>query len=102
MFGREYARAPRMGPRELNGRFHALASGRSEESLRQTATRALAQLLSLFPGKIRDVRLNHRRTAPLQFTLQGADDIRMVMADIVNTVSGEEIENALSVVGEQL
>src|ERR1039458_691509 len=86
-------------PKSPNGT--AAVSGRSEESLRQTAPGTLTQLLRQFPGKIRNVRLNHCRTTPLQFALQRTHDIRMIVADIVNTVSGEEIENALSVRGEE-
>src|SRR5450631_3835585 len=102
MFGGEYARAPRMSAGKLDGRFHALASRRTEESLRQAAPRALTQLLGKFPGNVCNVGLNHRRTAALQFTLQSAHDLRMVMANIVDTVSGEKVEDPLSVVGEKL
>ena len=101
MFGRKDAGALGVGSRELDGGFHPFASRRSEERLRQTATRALAQLLRQFSGQIRNVRLNHRRTTALQFALQCPHHRRMIVTDIVNAVTGEKIENAPSVVGEQ-
>ena len=101
MFGGEYARAPRMSAGKFDGRFHALASRRTEESLRQAAPGALTQLLGQFPGKVCNVGLNHRRTAALQFILQSAHDFQMVMANIVDTVSREKVEDPLSIVGEQ-
>src|SRR5207302_5562157 len=101
MFGGEYAGAPRMRPREFDCGFHAFTSRRSEEDLRETATGTFTQLLSQFSGKIRNMRLNHCRTAALQFALQRADYIRMVMADVVNAVSGEEVENPPAVIGKE-
>ena len=47
------------------------------------------------------MRLYHCRTAPFQFVPQGAHDMRMVVANIVHTITGEEIEDAISFVGEQ-
>lgn len=45
--------------------------------------------------------LNHCRTAPLQFILQRTNDLGMVVANVVDAVTGEKIEDPPSVVGEQ-
>src|SRR5260370_20663290 len=45
--------------------------------------------------------LNHRWTAAPQFALQCAHYNRMVMADVVNAVSREEVENPPAVIGKE-
>src|SRR5438552_2888379 len=101
MFGREYSCTSRMRPRKLDSRLHALASRRSEERLRQTPPGALTQLLRQFAGKVRNMRLNHSWTTTLEFALQSPHNIGMIVADVVNTVPREKVEDALSVLGEE-
>src|SRR4029077_17339779 len=101
MFRREYASALRTRPGKLDGCFYTLASRRTEESLRQAAPGALAQLLRQFPGKVCNMSLNHCRTASLTFTLQRANDLGMFVANVVDTVTGEKIEDSPAVVGAQ-
>src|ERR1700722_6768105 len=101
VFRGKYPSAPRMRTRELDGGFHALASRRSEKGFRPPAAGTLTKFFRQFPGKIRNVRLNHRWTIPLQFTLQGGHDFGMIVANIVNAVPGEEVENSPPLIGEE-
>jgi hypothetical protein len=90
-----------MRPGKLDGCFHALASRRTEESLREAAAGAITQFLGQFPGKVCNMSLNHCRAASLQFILQRANDLGMVVANVVDAVTGEKVEDPPSVVGEQ-
>jgi hypothetical protein len=47
------------------------------------------------------VTLKHRRTAAIEFGLERGDDCGMVMPDVVDAVSGEEVENATAIRGVQ-
>jgi hypothetical protein len=100
VFRRKDAGAPRMGAREFDGCFDAFAARRSKECSTEPSAGPLAQFLGEFPGQIRNVRLNHRRTAPRQLQLQCPHDIGMVVAYVVNAVSGKKIEDTPSFCSE--
>jgi hypothetical protein len=55
---------------------------------------ALAQLLAQFAGPLRDVRLDHRRSATVQLFADRCDHRRMIVPDVVHAVSRQKIENA--------
>src|SRR5579864_7464699 len=90
-----------MRPSELDGCLDALASRRSEERLRQPPSSALTQLVRQFAVKVRNVRLNHGWTTTLEFALQSPHNIWMIVADIMNTITGQKVKNTPSVVGEE-
>ncbi len=102
MFRGQHPGAPGMGSRKLDRRFDALAAGGSEEGFVSRPPARCAKFFGQFPGEIRNVRLDHRRTAALQFSLQRAHHVRMVVANVVNAISGKKIENASSVRRKQL
>ena len=73
----------------------------AEKRFGQPAARPRTQFLRQFAGKIRNVRLNHRRATAFQFALQCLHHRRMIVTDIVNAVSRKKIEDAPSILGEQ-
>jgi hypothetical protein len=101
MLGREYPSALRMGSRELDRRLDTLASRGAKECAPQPSSRALAESFRQLAGKIRNMRLDHRRPAPLQLGLQRSHHIGMVVTDIVNAVSRQKIQDAAPVRGEE-
>jgi hypothetical protein len=64
--------------------------------------RLLTQFFCQFPGQIRDVRLDHRRSAALQFAFERTHHVRVVVPQGVNAISREKINDASAVRGEQL
>jgi len=48
------------------------------------------------------VALQHRRTATVHFIFQSLDNVRVVVSNVMNAVSGEIIENTPAVRGEEL
>ena len=93
----ENTRTPRMGAREFDDRLDALGSGAGKESLGKTPTGARAKLLGKLAGKARDMTLQHGRTRRIQLLLQGRDEARVIVADVVNAIAGVEIEDAPTV-----
>jgi len=66
-----------------------------EERAAQPAARPSTQLLCQFPGEIRNVRLDHRRTAALEFAFERTHHARMVVSQGVNTISGEKNQRCI-------
>jgi hypothetical protein len=86
-----------MRPRKLDGRLDSLAPRRAEESLPQSSASPFTELIGQFPGKVRDMTLDHRWAAPLKFSLQCAHNVRMVVSYIVHAVSREKVDDATTV-----
>ena len=61
-----------------------------------------AETLGQFTSQLRYMALQHRRAAAVQFVFQRVDNARMVVARIVNAVSGKKIEIAVTVFRPQL
>ena len=69
----------------------------AKKTFREPAARKPAEPPPEFAGKFGNMRLNHRRPAALEFLSQGSDHRGMVVADVVNAVSREKVENAVFV-----
>ena len=52
--------------------------------------------------KFRNMALQHRRAGAIQLLLERFDDVGMIVAGVVNTVSRQEIKVAGSIVGKHL
>lgn len=66
------------------------------------AARERTQALSQFAGALGYVALEHCRAAPVQLVFYRVNDRRVIVAEIVNAIAGEEIQYALPFAGEQL
>ena len=73
----------------------------AKEDLLQVAARQLAQPLGQFACQFRNVTLQHRRTAAIQFIFQRLNNPRMIVPGVVHTVSGQKVQVALAVLAEQ-
>ena len=87
---------------ELDDGLDAFASRAAEERLGEAVTGALCQFVGELPGDVGDVALQHGWAGEVELVLEGGDDVRVIVAGVMHAVSGEEVENALSVVGEKL
>ena len=99
--GEKQAGAVGVGARKLDCGLHAFAAGIGEVYALQPAAGELDQPLRQLRSAMRNVALQHGRTAGLQLILDGGDDGGMVVAGVVHAVAGEKIENAAPVGGEE-
>ena len=96
------ARSPGVGAGELDGSLDAFAARAAEEYFRQLSPGAATQPFRQFTRQFRNVTLQHHGPALLQFVHDGRYDVRMVVTNIVDAVSGKEVQNATSIRREQL
>jgi hypothetical protein len=83
--------SPGMSPRKLNNCFDAFTTGAAEKYFGELTSGKLAKPCREFTCQFGDMTLKHRRTAAIKFLFQRGDHSRMVMADIVNAISGEKV-----------
>src|ERR1700674_3044921 len=88
--------------RKFNGLLHAFATAAPEVHLAQLAASNVAKSAGQLASEFRYVALQHGRTATVHFVFQGLYYIGMVVADVMDAVAGEVIENTPSVSGEKL
>ena len=86
--------------RKLDHGLDTFAARAAEKAFFQSATTSFAQLGGKLASEFRDVTLQHCRTGPRKFGLQGSYYARMIVSRIVNAISGKEIENAAAVVSK--
>src|SRR5262249_59817676 len=82
---------------ELDRRCHPFTAGTAKESALQAPACEPAQALGEFARQLRDMALQHSRTAGVQLSLERGQEPRMIMTCIVDTISGEKIDNAPAV-----
>jgi hypothetical protein len=87
---------------KLDYGFDAFTAGAAEKHLGQAATATLAELRREFAGEFGHVTLQHRRTAAVELGFEGSDNVGMVMAGIVDAVTGEEIDDLPPIIGLQV
>jgi hypothetical protein len=87
---------------KLYCRFNTLTAGAAKECLANPAARQRTQSLGQFTGSLRHMALQHRRTLPVQLVFYGANDCRVIMAEIVNAVTRKKVEYAAPFRGEEL
>jgi hypothetical protein len=80
-----------MSPRKLNNCFDAFTAGAAEKYFGELTSGKLAESRREFTCQFRDMTLKHRGTAAIKLLFQRGDYSRMVMPDIVNTISREKI-----------
>lgn len=80
-------------PGELDGGFHALAAGAGEKDLAELATCEGAEAVRQGSGQVWNVALQHGRAATVEFVVKRLDDGGVIVADIVDAVAGEEVED---------
>src|ERR1700681_250481 len=90
------------GSRKLDCRLHTLAAAAAEGNFFQFPARQLTQAPRQFAGDLRHMALQHRRTTPIHFVLQRLNDVWMVVPAVVNAVAGQEVQDATTVLREQL
>src|SRR5581483_11728987 len=91
----------RVCARKLDDGFHSLATRAAKKCFGHGSPGQPAQARRKFTGKLRNMTLEHRRTAAIKFGFERRDDRRMVMADVVNAISREKIQNAVALSGLQ-
>src|SRR6202051_2426928 len=96
------APSSRRGASKFNSGLYPFAAAAPEEHLAQFASSKIAKPAGKVTGQLRYVALQHRRTATVHFIFQCLNNVRMVVSNIVNTVSGEVIENTPAVRSEKL
>ena len=84
------------GTRKLDRGFDAFAAGGSEENLFQITSGELAETAGQFAREIANVALQHHGAAVVQFRVQRLDNCGVVMAGVMDTIAGQEIENHFS------
>ena len=91
-----------MSARKLDGCFDAFASGTREKYLLQPAAGASAKFFSQLSRELGNVALQHGRTTSIQFVAQRFHDCGVIMAGVMDAVSGKKIENVAPISGEKL
>ncbi len=89
------------GTGKLDGGLDSFASGGGEIDLVEAAAGPGAELLGEFTGSSSYVTLQHGWAASVEFGVERIDDLRVVVAEVVNAVSGEEVEDGTAVGGAQ-
>src|SRR5579884_2396097 len=82
-----------MGASEFDRCLDPLAAGTGKKYLGETAAGAQAERLAEFAGEIRHMALQHRRPVAIELALQRLDQPRVVVTQIVDAITREEIEN---------
>ncbi len=95
--GVEQTRAPGVGARELDGGFDAFAPRAGEKYFGQPSSGATTKTFRQFTRQFRNVTLQHHRTTLFQFITDSCHHIGMIVPHIVNTVSGEKVQNATAI-----
>src|ERR1700686_5151708 len=90
-----------MCARKLDRGFDSLAPGTAKESLFQASACEAAKSSSQFAGQFRNMALQHRWTTSGKLVLKGGNDLGMIVACVVNAISGKEIEEHPTVRREQ-
>ena len=84
---------PRMGAGEFDNGLDTLAAGTGKKGFRQATAGALAEFFGELAREVRYVTLQHRRTGFVELIFQSRDQPGMVMADVVDAITGNEIED---------
>ena len=98
--GAKHAGAPGVRARKLDGRLDALAAGAGKEHLVEAAAGARAQRWPRAPASSG----HGSATSPdraVQFFLQRADDVRMIVPGVVDAIARQEIEDNAAIRGVQ-
>ena len=80
------------GAGKFDSRFHTFTAGASEKGLFKLASGEEAKALGEISGEIGHVALQHRGSAAIEFGMKRFDHGGMVMADVVDAVARQEIE----------
>ena len=99
--GVEQAGSTGMGAGKFYGSLDAFAARAGKKYFRQAPAGTPGKTLRQFARQFRNVALQHNGSELLQLVHDGGNHVRVIVAHIVNTVSGKEIENAAAVRGEQ-
>ena len=99
--GGEESGAVSRGAGKFNGGLDAFAAGGGEVNLCKAAARAGAELFRKLACRGVDVALQHGGAIAVELGVKGVDDLRVVMAEIVDAVSGEEVEDVAALSGEE-
>src|ERR1700687_4515631 len=96
------ARASGMRAGELDYSFDSLASRTAKEGPGEPPAGAVAQPRGEFSRQFRDMALQHRRTVAVELVLERGNHSGMIVADVVNAVAGNEIQDAPPAGGVEL
>jgi hypothetical protein len=98
----EQARSTCVNTSEFDGRFNAFAAGAAEESLGHRAASQTAEALGQFARAFGDVALQHGRTFSIELVLQCVNNVRMIVASVVGTITRQEVQDSVAISCEQL
>ena len=87
---------------KLDDGFDAFAAGAAEEGLSEVRPGESGEALGERASGVSDVTLQHRGAGGFELVDESFDDVGMVMAGVVDTVAGEEVEDDASVFGVEL
>jgi hypothetical protein len=90
------------GAGEFDRALNALASRAGEKDFAHFAARQSAKPLRQLTRQIRHMALQHRRAAAAKLIAKLLDDVGMIVARVVNAVSGEEVEDHIAFGSEEL
>jgi hypothetical protein len=91
---------PGMSTRKFDRGFDSFTARTSEKNFRQPAARTEAQFFCKLACRFRHMGLNHRRALALQFFAKCGNHSGVVVTDVVNAISGKEIEDASAIGSE--
>jgi hypothetical protein len=88
---------PHMRSGKPNGCFDTLTAGTAKEHFIQPSAGKSAQPGCKFTRHIRNMTLQHRRTVPFELIFDSCDNLGVVVAGIMNAISGKKIQNLPSI-----
>src|SRR5579862_900310 len=95
----QHSVAPGMRAGELDRCFHSFASRRSKEYFPEFPPRQIAEAPGRFAGEFGHMALKHRGTLAVQLGLESFNHNGVIVADVMDTVPREEVQNMASVRG---
>jgi hypothetical protein len=82
---------------QLNYRLHAFTSRAAKINFLKLAASRAAKFRGKFTRQFRNMALQHRWAAPIQFVMQGRYHAGMAMAKVVNAIAGKKIQNSSAI-----
>src|SRR5579872_961070 len=87
---------------ELDRRFNSFAAAAAEIDFTKSAARQCAQTLGKFSSDSRNMALEHRRTASVQFLFECLEDVWMVVTGVMNAISRKKVQDLPAVACKKL
>src|SRR5579859_1781221 len=86
---------------EFDGGFDSFAATAAEENFGESTTGESAETFGKLASQVRNIALQHDGATFIKLVFDGTNDVRMIVAGVVNAIAGKKVNDTAAIRGEE-